>query len=207
VENRTSAQLPGWNIDIVDVAPSALRECLGDAMAIYVAAMGYPSNSGVQRGVHALKHAEYPAFSCRVALGTNGAMLGFGYGYRSIRGQWWHDLVRRAVDARQVGWLENAFELSELHVSPLAQGQRIGARLLQSLGEHNPHRTMILSTPEGENRAWRLYRRFGFIDLARDHLFPGDSRPFAVLGARLPLHERLDREFAGPLGRGARGAR
>jgi ribosomal protein S18 acetylase RimI-like enzyme len=46
---------------------------------------------------------------------------------------------------------------------------------------------MLLSTPEGENRAWRLYRRLGFIDLARNHLFPGDHRPFGVLGAPLPF--------------------
>ena len=30
----------------------------------------------------------------------------------------------------------------------------------------------------------------GFVDLARGYHFPGDSRPFAILGARLPLHPR-----------------
>ena len=29
----------------------------------------------------------------------------------------------------------------------------------------------------------------GFVDLARNYLFPGDARPFAVLGARLPLRD------------------
>jgi ribosomal protein S18 acetylase RimI-like enzyme len=114
-------------------------------------------------------------------------MLGFGYGYTSLPGQWWHDLVRRAIAGDASPWLDSAFELSELHVLPAAQGAGLGERLLRSLADGLPHRTMVLSTPEGENRAWRLYRRMGFYDLARNHLFPGDSRPFGVLGARLPF--------------------
>ena len=46
---------------------------------------------------------------------------------------------------------------------------------------------MLLSTPDSDTRAFRLYRDTGFVDLARNYLFPGDARPFAVLGARLPL--------------------
>jgi ribosomal protein S18 acetylase RimI-like enzyme len=46
---------------------------------------------------------------------------------------------------------------------------------------------MLLSTPDSDTRAFRLYRDLGFVDLRRDYLFPGDSRPFAVLGATLPL--------------------
>jgi len=46
---------------------------------------------------------------------------------------------------------------------------------------------MLLSTPDADTRAFRLYRSMGFRDLARNYLFPGDSRPFAVLGAWLPL--------------------
>ena len=52
---------------------------------------------------------------------------------------------------------------------------------------------MLLSTPEAdeaESRAWRLYRRFGFVDVLRDFRFPGDERAFAVLGRELPLAER-----------------
>jgi ribosomal protein S18 acetylase RimI-like enzyme len=48
----------------------------------------------------------------------------------------------------------------------------------------------VLSTPEApaeDSRAWRLYRRLGFVDLLRQFHFPGDDRPFAVLGRPLPL--------------------
>ena len=50
-----------------------------------------------------------------------------------------------------------------------------------------PQPAVLLSTPEGDTRAWRLYRSLGFVDLLRHYLFPGDARPFAVLGVRLPL--------------------
>jgi ribosomal protein S18 acetylase RimI-like enzyme len=177
---------------LVDIRADAIRERLAEAMAIYVAAMGYPPTSGGQRGVHVLRHAELDSFRCRAALDGNGRMLGFGYGYTSVPGQWWHDLVRRAVRTDTELWLSNAFELSELHVLPDVQGRGLGDRVLRSLADGLPHQTMLLSTPEGDNRAWRLYRRLGFLDLARNHLFPGDHRPFGVLGARLP--------FAGPDG-------
>ena len=179
--------LPATAAMVVDLPPDRISDRLSEAMRIYVEAMGYPPISGSQRGVHMLKHAKLADFRCRAALDRNGAMLAFGYGYTSLPGQWWHDLVRRAVSHDADYWLAEAFELSELHVLPAAQGHGIGERVLRSLADGLPHRTMLLSTPEGENRAWRLYRRLGFEDLARNHLFPGDHRPFGVLGAALPF--------------------
>jgi ribosomal protein S18 acetylase RimI-like enzyme len=187
VTNVAKAQSGAPAILIVDVPRSDLRSRLNAAMDIYVAAMGYSPASGVQRGVQTLRHADYDSFRCRAAMSADGQMLGFCYGYTSLPGQWWHDLVARAVGRSGSSWLSRSFELSELHVSPDAQGHQIGERLLRSLADGLPHRHMVLSTPEGDNRAWRLYRRLGFVDLARDHLFPGDGRPFGVLGARLPF--------------------
>jgi ribosomal protein S18 acetylase RimI-like enzyme len=159
-----------------------------EAMHIYVRAMGYPSHTGTQRAVSARRHSAHDGFSCRVAVTDAGTVVGFGYGYTTEPGQWWHDLVRRALlrDVAQ-DWLTNAFELSELHVLPEQQGSGIGRQLLLSLAAGIPHAAMLLSTPDTETRAFRLYRDTGFVDLARNYLFPGDARPFAVLGARLPL--------------------
>lgn len=159
-----------------------------DAMHIYAQAMHYPAHTGVQRGISARKHASNEGFACRAAIAEDGTFVGFGYGYTTRPGQWWHDLVRRAVDRETAQqWLTNAFELSELHVLPQYHGLGIGRRLLTSLAGGLPHAAMLLSTPDNDTRAFRLYRDTGFVDLARNYLFPGDSRPFAVLGARLPL--------------------
>ena len=96
--------------------------------------------------------------------------------------------MRRALDpATADAWLPEAFELSELHVLPRAQGHGAGRALLVSLAEGLPHRSMLLSTPDADTRAVRLYRHLGFVDLARKHYFPGEARPFAILGRRLPF--------------------
>lgn len=165
-----------------------LAERMNEAMAIYVVAMNYPTHAGAQRSVTAQGHTTYPGFACRVALRGDGRLVGFAYGYTSAAGQWWHDLVRRAVPAELAAeWMRDAFELSEMHVLPEYQGAGIGRSLLTSLAAAIPHRAILLSTPDADTRAFRLYRSLGFVDLARNHRFPGDARPFAVLGAHLPL--------------------
>src|SRR5690348_3340579 len=105
---------------VVHLSVSDVRARLHEAMAIYVAAMGYTQSAGVQRGVHTPRHTEYNHFTARAALSNDGTMLAFGYGYSSLPGQWWHDLVRRAIGRSQAPWLTDAFELSELHVLPSA---------------------------------------------------------------------------------------
>jgi len=163
---------------------------IDDAMRIYVRAMKYPDHTGAQRAVSARKHTTHDGFACRAALLDDGSLVGFGYGYTTKPGQWWHDLVRNALQPDDVqAWLGNAFELSELHVLPEYHGIGIGRRLLTSLAGGIPHDAMLLSTPDHDTRAFRLYRDSGFVDLARNYLFPGDARPFAVLGARLPLRD------------------
>lgn len=163
-------------------------ERVEELMAIYVRAMDYPSYAGRQRAITARRHADNDGFACRAAVLPDGLLVGFAYGYRTRQGQWWHDLVRKALAAEVAErWLSDAFELSELHVLPAHQGYGTGRRVLCELADALPHTAMLLSTPDGDTRAFRLYRRLGFLDLTRHYLFPGDARPFAVLGARLPL--------------------
>ncbi len=87
-------------------------------------------------------------------------------------------------------WLTDCFEVVEMHVRPAAQGHGLGAAQLRLLLTMAVGRTTLLSTPEADeatSRAWRLYRRFGFVDVVRHFNFPGDLRPFAILGRALPL--------------------
>ena len=118
-------------------------------------------------------------------------ILGIGYGYRGAPGQWWHDEVHRGLmsadPAAAERELADYFELTELHVHPDAQGRGIGSALLTELLARVDAPRVLLSTPEGPTRAWRLYRRFGFTDLLRHYRFTGDSRKFAVLGRSLPI--------------------
>jgi ribosomal protein S18 acetylase RimI-like enzyme len=188
---RSAERTPMTGARIVERSGREFGARVEEAMRIYVRAMRYPDHTGAQRAVSARKHISLPGFACRAALldqETHETLIGYGYGNTTRPGQWWHDLVRRAVDTETAGqWLNDAFELSELHVLPEYQGVGIGRQLLISLATGIPHSAMLLSTPDTDTRAFRLYRDTGFVDLARNYLFPGDARPFAVLGARLPL--------------------
>jgi GNAT superfamily N-acetyltransferase len=176
---------------LVPWRPVDLTRRLDDVVAVYGEAMGYkPALLDARRGYIAT-HARRAGFRAVATLTSEGHLAGFGYGYTSASGQWWHDQVRSALDqpARKA-WLADCFEVVELHVRPPAQGHGLGARQLRALLAMAPGATTLLSTPEADeavSRAWRLYRRFGFVDVLRDFRFPGDERAFAVLGRELPL--------------------
>jgi len=175
-------------VDLRAWTPRQFAAQVDAAMDIYVQAMGYPDHTGAQRAVTARRHTRNDGFVCRAAVADGDRLVGFGYGYTTVAGQWWHDLVRRAMSREMASvWLRDAFELSELHVLPEYQGAGIGRGLLEGIASDLQHEVMLLSTPDADTRAFRMYRSMGFVDLARHYLFPGDSRPFAVLGIKLPL--------------------
>ena len=132
------------------------------------------------------------------ALAIYGAAMGYGdsvvagrYGYLVAPGQWWHDQVRNALDRRTAKqWLPGAFEVCELHVHPDHQSRGLGRQLLHALVADADSPVALLSTPDTDTKAFRLYHADGFVDLARGYHFPGDARPFAILGVALPLHPR-----------------
>lgn len=185
----TSSRADG-PIRLVKLTPDELRPILGDALGIYVAAMRYPADTTRQRGPMWMEHMLRQGWRCIGAF-TDDTLLGVAYGYRGAPGQWWHDEVRRGLarsDPELVAsWLIDYFELTELHVHPNTQGRGIGRCLLQRLLSDLPENKVLLSTPEGPSKAWRLYRSVGFVDLLRDYRFSGDPRSFAVLGRTLPL--------------------
>jgi ribosomal protein S18 acetylase RimI-like enzyme len=176
---------------LVPWQPDDLLRRLDDVVAVYGEAMGYRSELLQTRRGYIAAHVRRPGFRAVATLTTEGRLAGFGYGYTSGGGQWWHDQVRSALgDADRQHWMSDCFEVVELHVSPHAQGHGIGSRQLRALLSMAQGTTTLLSTPEADeatSRAWRLYRGFGFVDVLRDFVFPGDERAFAVLGRELPV--------------------
>lgn len=176
---------------LVAWTPADMVRRLDDVISVYGQAMGYPPDLLISRKSYMASHVNRRDFRAVATLDNQGTLLGFGYGYHSEPGQWWHDQVRNAIRREQrEQWLADCFEVVELHVRPAAQGHGLGAAQLRALLTMAKGTTTLLSTPEADeaaSRAWRLYRRFGFVDVLRQFLFPGDSRPFAVLGRTLPL--------------------
>ncbi|CAJ1497027.1 GNAT family N-acetyltransferase [[Mycobacterium] kokjensenii] len=204
---------------LIDMSPGVMADRLSEALRVYVTAMGYPPGTERQRAAMWLEHTRRSGWRAVAAfhdgaveagggIGTirtadavpvgpgNAELLGVAYGYSGARDQWWQQQVvlglqRRGVPRPDIAVLmASYFELTELHVTPRAQGSGLGEALTRHLLSGRREANVLLSTPEisGEaNRAWRLYRRLGFVDVIRGHHFTGDPRPFAILGRALPL--------------------
>jgi GNAT superfamily N-acetyltransferase len=67
------------------------------------------------------------------------------------------------------------------------QGQGIGRRLLPTITDTVTEPRSILSAIDADSPARHLYRSLGYTDLARPVHFPSAARPYAVMGAALPL--------------------
>ncbi|WP_020671607.1 GNAT family N-acetyltransferase [Amycolatopsis nigrescens] len=176
-----------------ELSADEFRFRLREALDIYVDAMRYPAGTAEQRAPMWLTHALREGWRCIAALGADDTLIGLAYGYRGRPGQWWHEQVRRGLvsagDRAATHWLDDYFELTEIHVRPRNQGGGVGEDLLRRLLRDVSSGHVLLSTPEGPSRAWKLYRRLGFQDVLRDYHFAGDPRPFAILGRPLPLEE------------------
>lgn len=191
-----------------DISPREMADHLGEALRVYVTAMGYPPGTENQRAAMWLEHTRRRGWQAVAAFHNSaeghggpddkgsGELLGVAYGYCGAPDQWWQQQVvlglqRRCLPPADITRLMTSyFELTELHVMPRAQGSGLGEALARRLLSARSEANVLLSTPEtsGEaNRAWRLYRRLGFTDIIRGHHFAGDPRAFAILGRPLPL--------------------
>jgi ribosomal protein S18 acetylase RimI-like enzyme len=182
-----------------------------DALAgIYALAMDAPASELPGRMSIMKRHAGYPAFRAVVAVlpaghghyqdrhgapaGDQRSLVGFAYGFHGSAGQWWHDVVRENLSAQHgrdtAGhWLGDSFEFAEVHVLPGHQGRGTGRAMMHTLAAGRPERTAVLSTPDGQTRARRLYRSLGFADLLPAFSFPGAGPSYAIMGAVLPLRD------------------
>jgi len=110
-------------VRIVDLSPDDLRTRMGDALGIYVAAMGYPPGTAAHRAPMWAEHMLRAGWQAAAAVGDDpsgaavgdarsGAavgddpsgtgpacapLLGVAYGYRGARRQWWCEEVRSGL--------------------------------------------------------------------------------------------------------------
>jgi ribosomal protein S18 acetylase RimI-like enzyme len=187
-------------LSVTELSAGEFVARLDQMVTVYAAAMRpaaemLPGRRSIMAG-----HATHPGFRALLATEDgSGTPAGFGYGFHGAAGQWWHDTVGRAVTAAHgamaaAAWLDDSFEVAELHVAPEHQGHGTGAGLLLRLASGRPERTALLSTRDADSPARRLYRGTGFSDLLTGFaFFPGNEPPYAVMGAELPLRARPDR--------------
>lgn len=158
------------------------------AAHIYGEAMRRPPELVVQRREIMQSHLHRRGFRA-VAAHVEDEFVGFGYGYRGRAGEWWHDIVAKALGREAAKeWLADAFELAELHLAPAHHGAGIGRRMLTTLLDGVTTRTVVLSTHDHETPARSLYRSAGFEDLLTRFVFPGSGEVYAVMGRRRATH-------------------
>jgi len=193
-------------IEFRGAGPAEFGERLDTVMDVYAAAMRPPADQLAGRRTIMRNHGTYPYFQCYFAewrdppAGTDrpdrqrepARIVGFAYGFRGASGQWWHDVVFRALAERagaQVAdaWLGHAFELAEIHVHPDFQGKGIGRAMITTLCAGRPERSAVLSTHDQPTAARHLYAGMGFADLLTSFVFPGGHEEYAIVGTRLPL--------------------
>src|SRR5690242_13333144 len=90
---------------------------LDHLVEVYAAAMRAPGELLAGRRAIMAGHAGYPGFGGRAAFSAN-LLAGFSYGFHGMAGQWWHDHVVAGLKPEQQRWMENCFEVAELHVLP-----------------------------------------------------------------------------------------
>jgi len=188
-------------LSVCELSPGEFTARLDRLITVYAAAMRPPAEMLPGRRSIMAGHAAYPRFRALTAAEDgSGQTVGFGYGFRGAAGQWWHDTVARALTSAHGAavagaWLNDSFEVAELHVVPEYQGRGIGSGLLLRLTSGRPERTALLSTRDADSPARRLYRGVGFTDLLTGfEFFPGGEPPYAVMGAGLPLRARIPPE-------------
>jgi GNAT superfamily N-acetyltransferase len=205
--------------ELQDFGKARFHAELGVLISVYAAAMRPPQQQLPGRRAIMERHAGYPSFRCvamtlpddpgnappelRTQSGrSRRTVVGFAYGFHGASGQWWHDLVRSALTTAggrglAQAWLDDSFEVAEVHVHPGYQGRGVGRAMVPALIHPRLERTALLSTQDTDSRARRLYRGLGFTDLLTGYRFPGTDPPYAVMGAALPLRPRRP---AGPDG-------
>ena len=184
-----------------ELGPREFRTAIRALVGVYAAAMNPPDRTLSGREAIMDRHAASPGFR-GLSAHVDGRLAGFTYGFHGESGQWWHDMVAAALATRSGArisaaeyagtdapgaWLDDSFEIAELHVLPPWQGRGIGRSLLLSLATGRQERTAVLATADAPTRARRLYRGLGFTDLLTDFRFSGSEPPYAVMGALLPL--------------------
>ncbi|MDP9684392.1 GNAT family N-acetyltransferase [Streptomyces griseoviridis] len=173
------------------IGPLDLAAHVDEALAVQAAAFGLgPDEVAVRRQI-VLRHMTHPGARALGATTPDGRLAGFVYGMPNDRAHWWSTIVEPYLRAQgNDGWLDDSFVITELHVHPAHQNRGVGRALITTITDGAAEPRSILSAIDTDSPARGLYRSLGYQDLARQVLFPSAPKPYAVMGAPLPLLRR-----------------
>ncbi|WP_030686029.1 GNAT family N-acetyltransferase [Streptomyces sp. NRRL B-1347] len=174
--------------DDVVIGPLDLAARVDEALRVQALAFGLGDDEVAVRRQIVLRHLTYPGARALGATTSDGRLVGFVYGMPNDRAHWWSTVVEPYLRAQGTdGWLDHSFVITELHVRPGYQSRGIGRALITGITDSATEPRSILSAIDAESPARALYRSLGYADLACRVLFPSAPKPYAVMGAPLPL--------------------
>ncbi|MES4889115.1 GNAT family N-acetyltransferase [Streptomyces sp. NPDC096012] len=176
-------------MDLV-IGPLDLVAHVDEALAVQAVAFGLgPDEVAVRRQI-VQRHMQYQgARALGATVGDH--LVGFVYGMPNSRTHWWSTVVEPYLRAQDNDrWLDDSFVITELHVHPGHQNRGIGRGLITAITDTAAEPRSILSAIDTDSPARGLYHSLGYVDLARQVHFPSASRPYAVMGAPLPLRRK-----------------
>jgi ribosomal protein S18 acetylase RimI-like enzyme len=177
--------------DEVVIGPLDLAARVDEALAVQAIAFGLGSDEIAVRRQIVLRHLTHPGARALGATTAHGRLVGFVYGMPNDRTHWWSTVVEPYLRAQgHDDWLDNSFVITELHVHPHYQNRGIGRALITAITDGAAEPRSILSAIDRESPARGLYHSLGYEDLARQVHFPSAPKPYAVMGAPLPLRRR-----------------
>lgn len=134
------------------------------------------------------RHIEYADFKGIVAINKENEVVGFTYGYRSLEGQYYNQLMRKSLNFGQIEqWLEDCFEFVELAVHPQYQNEGLGTRLHNELLEGISNRTSILTTQINNKKGRSLYKRLDWVDVLEPFHPSENDVPYVIMGKYLKV--------------------
>nr|WP_318539683.1 GNAT family N-acetyltransferase [Terribacillus saccharophilus] len=164
-----------------------IRKLTGNSVLIKSAAVFYQEAWQVSFADIAprfVRHSRYPGYQGLVQLNEKSEMVGLVYGYTSRPGQYYHNLLRAALQENgKSDWLDDCFELVELVVAPSVRGSGIGTASLNQLLTARPNKTAVLTTRENNSKAIQFYERNGW-ELLKDSFYPYD-KAYRIYGKKL----------------------
>ncbi|MEU5365242.1 GNAT family N-acetyltransferase [Streptomyces sp. NPDC005925] len=176
-------------MDLV-IGPLDLSSHVDEALAVQAVAFGLGADEVAVRRQIVLRHMAYPGARAFGAL-SGGSLVGFVYGMPNDRAHWWSTVVEPYLRAQgHEAWLDDSFVITELHVHPRHQNRGVGRTLITRITDTAAQPRSILSAIDTDSPARGLYRSLGYEDLARQVHFPSAPKPYAVMGAPLPLRRR-----------------
>ena len=165
---------------------------LDDVMTVYAEAFldvfeADPARARRDRRIHVAGHLGRSDLAFVAALDETDDLVGMTYGVPGRTGNWWHDVVSRALPQPESAyWMSDVWEIVELHVRPPWQGRGLGRELLRASLSLSRNRTAALSALDDPSLPARnLYAAEGFTPLLTDFAFPGGITKYAILGKLL----------------------